>query len=174
MPTIGSSRVTHGRKPRRYWSKPPGSWTRLGVTLNVEKTRIVHVTTRLRVPGVQDQARRRRLEAGLPSKIRSGVRQGDLYAYPREKSIEHFKEQIRRADPSQGSGEYTGADRPDQPGHPRLGPLLSARPTFASSLPNSIDGSCVASGRNDSNAGAVGAGNGSRSDNFTTRWTRTT
>ena len=31
-----------------------------------------------------------------PGKIRSGVRQGDLYAYPREKSIEHFKDQIRQ------------------------------------------------------------------------------
>jgi hypothetical protein len=31
-----------------------------------------------------------------PSKIRSGVRAGALYAYPRQKSIQHFKEQIRQ------------------------------------------------------------------------------
>jgi RNA-directed DNA polymerase len=29
------------------------------------------------------------------SKIRSGVRDGDLYAYPRAKSIQHFQDQIR-------------------------------------------------------------------------------
>jgi hypothetical protein len=32
----------------------------------------------------------------LPStQIRRGTREGDLYAYPRSKSLEHFKEQIR-------------------------------------------------------------------------------
>ena len=67
----------------------------LGVTLNVEKTRIVHVTTRLRVPGVQDQARSPAPEAG-PGQDPNGVRPGNLYAYPREKSIEHFKDQIRQ------------------------------------------------------------------------------
>ncbi|SFL78323.1 group II intron maturase-specific domain-containing protein [Nitrosomonas communis] len=34
---------------------------------------------------------------GLPAhKIKSQTRQGALYAYPRQKSIEHFKEQIRK------------------------------------------------------------------------------
>ena len=33
----------------------------------------------------------------LPAhKIKSGVRQGALYAYPRQKSIDNFKEQIRK------------------------------------------------------------------------------
>ena len=31
-----------------------------------------------------------------PGTIRSGVGQGDLYAYPREKSISHFMEQLRQ------------------------------------------------------------------------------
>src|SRR5262249_27536271 len=31
-----------------------------------------------------------------PSKIRSGVRSGALYAYPRQKSIQHFKAQVRQ------------------------------------------------------------------------------
>jgi hypothetical protein len=30
------------------------------------------------------------------SKIKTSARRGSLYAYPREKSINHFKEQIRR------------------------------------------------------------------------------
>ena len=30
------------------------------------------------------------------SKIRSGTQPGALYAYPREKSVQHFKDQIRR------------------------------------------------------------------------------
>ena len=34
---------------------------------------------------------------GLPAhKIKSGTVQGSLYAYPRQKSIDHFKEQIRK------------------------------------------------------------------------------
>ena len=31
-----------------------------------------------------------------PSRIKSGIRPGGLYAYPREKSISHFKDQIRQ------------------------------------------------------------------------------
>lgn len=30
-----------------------------------------------------------------PSKIHSGVRSGDLYAYPTQKSLQRFKDQIR-------------------------------------------------------------------------------
>jgi RNA-directed DNA polymerase len=67
----------------------------LGVTLNVEKTRIVHVATGFEFLGYKIKRGRRRLKLA-PSKIRSGVRQGNLYAYPRDKSIEHFKEQIRQ------------------------------------------------------------------------------
>jgi group II intron reverse transcriptase/maturase len=67
----------------------------LGVTLNVEKTRIVHVATGFEFLGYKIKRGRRRLKLA-PSKIRSAIRQGDLYAYPRAKSIEHFKEQIRQ------------------------------------------------------------------------------
>jgi hypothetical protein len=31
-----------------------------------------------------------------PSKIKSGIRPGGVYAYPREKSISHFKDQVRQ------------------------------------------------------------------------------
>ena len=67
----------------------------LGVTLNVEKTRIVHVTTGFEFLGYKIKRGRRPLKLA-PGKIRTGLRHGDLYAYPREKSIEHFKDQIRQ------------------------------------------------------------------------------
>ena len=67
----------------------------LGVTLNVEKTRIVHVATGFEFLGYKIKCGRRPLKLA-PSKIRTGRRQGDLYAYPRQKSIEHFKDQIRQ------------------------------------------------------------------------------
>jgi group II intron reverse transcriptase/maturase len=67
----------------------------LGVTLNAEKTRIVHVTQGFEFLGYKIKRGSRPL--ALPScKIRSGVRSGDLYAYPRQKSIQHFKDQIRQ------------------------------------------------------------------------------
>jgi len=67
----------------------------LGVTLNVEKTRIVHVTTGFEFLGYKIKRGSRPLKLA-PGKIRTGRRQGDLYAYPRAKSIEHFKDQIRQ------------------------------------------------------------------------------
>lgn len=67
----------------------------LGVQLNPQKTRIVHVRDGFEFLGFKIKRGSRGLR--LPaSKIRSGTRSGDLYAYPRMKSIRHFKEQIRR------------------------------------------------------------------------------
>jgi len=69
--------------------------TALGVKLNLEKTRIVHVAHGFEFLGYKIKRGSRPLT--LPSrKIRTGARQGDLYAYPRQKSIQHFKDQIRR------------------------------------------------------------------------------
>ena len=69
--------------------------TTLGVTLNVEKTRIVHVACGFEFLGYKIKRGSRSL--ALPSsKIRTGARTGDLYAYPRQKSIQHFKDQIRQ------------------------------------------------------------------------------
>jgi RNA-directed DNA polymerase len=67
---------------------------KLGVRLHEEKTRIVHVQQGFEFLGYRIKRGRRpmRLE---PGKIRSGVRAGALYAYPRQKSIQHFKDQIR-------------------------------------------------------------------------------
>jgi RNA-directed DNA polymerase len=67
----------------------------LGVTLNADKTRIVHVQVGFEFLGYKIKRGTRPLRLA-PSKIRSGVRSGALYAYPRQKSIQHFKEQIRQ------------------------------------------------------------------------------
>jgi group II intron reverse transcriptase/maturase len=67
----------------------------LGVTLNRAKTRIVHVARGFEFLGYKIKRGSRPL-ALSSRKIRTGVRQGDLYAYPRQKSTQHFKDQIRR------------------------------------------------------------------------------
>jgi hypothetical protein len=67
----------------------------LGVTINPQKTRIVHVRHGFEFLGYKIKRGSRPMS--LPtSKIKTTTRQGSLYAYPREKSINHFKEQIRR------------------------------------------------------------------------------
>ena len=67
----------------------------LGVQINPRKTRIVHVRHGFEFLGYKIKQGRRplRLPAG---KIVSSARSGMLYAYPREKSIQHFKDQIRK------------------------------------------------------------------------------
>jgi RNA-directed DNA polymerase len=67
----------------------------LDVMLNVDKTRIVHVTIGFEFLGYKIKRGCRPLKLA-PGQIRTGLRQGDLYAYPREKTIEHFKDQIRQ------------------------------------------------------------------------------
>ena len=68
--------------------------SRLGVTLHSEKTRIVHVRHGFEFLGFKIKRGNRpsRLRA---DKIRSGAATGKLYAYPRQKSVDHFKEQVR-------------------------------------------------------------------------------
>jgi len=67
----------------------------LGVHIHPQKTQIVHVRHGFEFLGYKIKRGRQQLK--LPaSKIRSGVRSGDLYAYPRQKSIQHFKDQVRR------------------------------------------------------------------------------
>jgi group II intron reverse transcriptase/maturase len=68
---------------------------KLGVMLHSEKTRIVHVRQGFEFLGFKLKRGSQKLKL-TPDRIRSGVVQGDLYAYPREKSIRHFKEQIRQ------------------------------------------------------------------------------
>ncbi|OGP56759.1 MAG: group II intron reverse transcriptase/maturase [Deltaproteobacteria bacterium RBG_13_52_11b] len=67
--------------------------SQLGVQLNTQKTRIVHVQYGFEFLGYKiKQGKQLRL---TPDKIRSGARSGALYAYPREKSIRKFRDQVR-------------------------------------------------------------------------------
>jgi RNA-directed DNA polymerase len=67
----------------------------LGVELHPQKTRIVHVRYGFEFLGYKIKSGWRKLH--LPaSKIRSQARQGALYAYPKEKSICRFMDQVRQ------------------------------------------------------------------------------
>lgn len=67
----------------------------LGVNINPQKTRIVHVRHGFEFLGYKIKRGGRPMR--LPtSKIRTRARPGALYAFPREKSIRHFRDQIRR------------------------------------------------------------------------------
>jgi hypothetical protein len=65
----------------------------LGVQLNAQKTRIVHVQHGFEFLGYKiKRGKQLRLPA---SKIRGGARSGALYACPREKSVRRFMDQVR-------------------------------------------------------------------------------
>jgi RNA-directed DNA polymerase len=67
----------------------------LGVELHPQKTRIVHAQDGFEFLGYKIKRGKKKLY--LPaSKIRSQARQGALYAYPKEKSIHRFMDQIRQ------------------------------------------------------------------------------
>ena len=67
----------------------------LGVELHPQKTRIVHVQYGFEYLGYKIKRGKRKLS--LPgSKIRSGAREGALYAYPKDKSIRRFMDQVRQ------------------------------------------------------------------------------
>ena len=68
---------------------------KLGVVLNNEKTHIVHIGQGFEFLGFKIKRGSKVLRLS-PDKIRSGTRSGSIYAFPREKSINHFKEQIRK------------------------------------------------------------------------------
>jgi RNA-directed DNA polymerase len=67
----------------------------LGVEVHPQKTRIVHVQEGFEFLGYK--IKRGKREMRLPErKIRSQARQGALYAYPKEKSIRRFMDQVRQ------------------------------------------------------------------------------
>jgi len=67
----------------------------LGVELHPQKTRIVDVQHGFEFLGYKIKRGERKLS--LPeSQIRSQARQGALYAYPKEKSIRRFMDQVRQ------------------------------------------------------------------------------
>ncbi len=66
---------------------------RLGVSINPQKTRIVHVKHGFEFLGYKIKLGK---QLRLPAeKIRSGALSGALYAYPTQKSIQRFKQQVR-------------------------------------------------------------------------------
>jgi group II intron reverse transcriptase/maturase len=66
----------------------------LGVQLHPQKTRIVHVRHGFEFLGYKiKRGKQLRLP---PGKTRSSVRSGALYAYPREKSVQRFMDQVRQ------------------------------------------------------------------------------
>ena len=67
----------------------------LGVELHPQKTRIVHVQQGFEFLGYKIKRGQRKLH--LPAnQIRSGAVSGTLYAYPREKSVRRFMDQVRQ------------------------------------------------------------------------------
>ena len=67
----------------------------LGVQLNLQKTRIVHVRQGIAFLGYTIRCGRQQLY--LPAtRIKSNARRGGLYAYPTQKSIDRFKDTVRR------------------------------------------------------------------------------
>ena len=67
----------------------------LGVQLHPQKTRIVHVRHGFEFLGYKIKQGARPLQLS-PSKIRSGTQAGALYAYPKEKSVRRFMDQVRQ------------------------------------------------------------------------------
>jgi RNA-directed DNA polymerase len=67
----------------------------LGVRLNPQKTRIVHVRQGFAFLGYKIKRGSRAMYLPV-AKIVSGARGGDLYAYPTQKSVDRFKDTIRR------------------------------------------------------------------------------
>jgi len=69
--------------------------TKLGVTLNEQKTRIVHITEGFEYLGYKVKRGNRQMR--LPAhKIRTGVQRYSHYVYPTQKAIDRFKDQIRK------------------------------------------------------------------------------
>jgi len=67
----------------------------LGVKLHPQKTRIVHVRDGFEFLGYKIKQGARPLNLAA-NKICSGVKQGALYAYPRQRSIERLMDRVRR------------------------------------------------------------------------------
>jgi group II intron reverse transcriptase/maturase len=96
----------------------------LGVDLHPQKTRVVHVQYGFEFLGYKIK-RGKRLY--LPAtKIRSRARSGGLYAYPREKSIRRFKDEVRQRTAC-ASGDRA-VDRSAEPALERLGRVLQTCP----------------------------------------------
>lgn len=67
---------------------------KLGVKLHLKKTRIIHIRNGFEFLGYKIKRGSRPLKLSA-DKIKSGIQNGHMYAYPTQKSIIHFKDQIR-------------------------------------------------------------------------------
>ncbi len=68
----------------------------LGVQMNADKTRIVHVRHGFEFLGYKIKRGRQPLRLAA-SRIKSNARHGMLYAYPTQKSIDRFKDRVRQS-----------------------------------------------------------------------------
>jgi len=130
----------------------------LGVELHPQKTRIVHARDGFEFLGYKIKRGKRKLY--LPeSKIRSQVRQGARYAYPKEKSIRRFMDQVRqrtkRRIPLKTKSGLRNLTRCCGDGA-----SITNAPTFARSSTDSMAGLYDGSGRIGISVGETAVGNG--------------
>jgi hypothetical protein len=137
----------------------------LGVGLHPQKTRIVHVRDGFEFLGYKIKLGQRKLD--LPdSQIRSQVRRGALYAYPKEKSIRRFMDRVRQRTQRRIPPKTKDLIA-------ELNPLLRGwasitnAPRFASSSTDLMAGLCDGSGPIGTSVGETAAGNGCPRRRFT-------
>ena len=138
----------------------------LGVTLHAEKTRIVHVRQGFEFLGFV-------IKWGRPLNLRlpRGKRPvtGGLYAYPRKKSIMHFRERIRRL--TRRNAPVSTQQLIDD-----IGPVIRGwgnyycKPTSVRSSTVWTGGLCIVSGRTSASAGAIQGGRNSQRSVCMKRW----
>jgi len=68
--------------------------TKLGVKLHPQKTRIVHIKEGFEFLGFKIKRGTKPLKLS-PDKIKSNTKEGMMYAYPRQSSIDRFRDQVR-------------------------------------------------------------------------------
>lgn len=139
----------------------------LGVHIHPQKTRIVHVRHGLEFLGYKiKRGRRLTLPVGT---IRSGARSGAFYAFPRQKSVQHFKDQVRRLTRRKAPVSTEELIKQINPVVRGWGHHFK-RAQSAGSSTNSTAGSFGASGRTTSNDGDVVVGGSYRGPNCRANW----
>jgi hypothetical protein len=138
---------------------------KLGVQLHPQKTRIVNVQHGFEFLGYKIKQGKRPLS--LPAnKIRSGVRSGDLYAIPKEKSIQRFMDQVRHRTKRRVLLDTEAMIKGINP-LIRGWSTLSSVPTSESSLTDLTGGLCGVFGRINLSDGDVQAGKACQSPSST-------
>ena len=124
---------------------------KLGVSLHPEKTRIVHVRDGFEFLGYK--IRRGKGLRMAAHKRTTKANPLDLYAIPRARSVDRFKDQIRNL--TKRTREAGRSDRGYQPDHPRLGETTTGRRMSASSFISWTGGSNVGCGRSSPSDGGT-------------------